>query len=117
MKTFIFNNGYSKIVLNVKKETKIQDLINQYFEKIQKGNLIEENFEKTYFIYNGESIYYKDNNETVESLFPSQLITINVLRLYYDNNFRNYKVTKTIKDNIYTCVDEAKVIFLENKEI
>ena len=49
MKTFIFNNGYSKIVLNVKKETKIQDLINQYFEKIQKGNLIEENIEKTYF--------------------------------------------------------------------
>ena len=103
----VFYNNYKKIPLIVKKETTIQELINQYFEKMEKANLIDENIEKTYFIYNGKSIHYKDNKETVETFFDNKyFIEIYVCRLDYGKNYRDYIKTRTIKDNIYTCVDE-----------
>jgi serine/threonine protein kinase len=106
----IFNNLFKNIILNVNKETTIQELINLYFEKMGKGNLVDENIEKTYFLYNGLSIDYKDNKETVDSFFNNQIqINIDVRRLEYNKNFRDYTKTRTIKDNIYTCVEEAKV--------
>ena len=108
---FIFiNSGNNTIIINVKKETTIQELINEYYERMEKGNLADENIEKTYFIYNAESINYKDNKETVESFFENKYqIVINVYRLEYNKSYRDYIKTRTIKDNIYTCVDEAKV--------
>jgi serine/threonine protein kinase len=46
----------------------------------------------------------------VGSFFDNQTqIIINVNRLEYNKKFRDYTKTRTIKDNIYTCVDEAKV--------
>ena len=106
----IFNNLFKNIILNVNKETTIQELINLYFEKMGKGNLVDENIEKTYFLYNGLTIDYKDNKETVDSFFNNQIqINIDVRRLEYNKNFRDYTKTRTIKDNIYTCVEEAKV--------
>jgi hypothetical protein len=39
----IFNNLFQNIILNVNKETTIQELINLYFEKMGKGNLVDEN--------------------------------------------------------------------------
>ena len=106
----IFNNIYKNIVLTVKSDTTIKELINEYYERMEKGNLIDENIEKTYFIYNCESINYKDNNETVGTYFKkTNGIEIYVCRLEYNKNYRDYKKTRTIKDNIYTCVEEAKV--------
>ena len=107
---FIFNNELIYITLRVNKETTIEELINQYFEKMGKGNLVDENIEKTYFLYNCESIDYKNNKKTVSSYFNNfTQISINVRRFEYNKKFRDYKKTRTIKDNIYTCVDEAKV--------
>ena len=106
----VFNNGYKNIVLVIKKETTIQELINQYFEKMEKANLVDENIEKTYFTYNCKSINYKDNKETVGTFFNNNyLIAINVCRFDYNKNYRDYTITRTIKDNVYTCVDEARV--------
>ena len=105
----IFNNFGKNISLSLKKGTTIQELINQYYEKIEKGNLVDENIEKTYFIYNGGTIKYKDNKETIESFFGNKIqIFINVLRLEYDKSYSDYVKTRTIKDNIYTCVYKAK---------
>ena len=114
----IFNNFGKNISLSLKKGTTIQELINQYYEKIEKGNLVDENIEKTYFIYNNQTIIYKDNKETIESFFGNKIqIFINVLRLEYDKSYSDYVKTRTIKDNIYTCVDEAKIKIQDNKEI
>ena len=106
----IFNNSFKSIILSVNKETTIQELINLYFERMGKGNLVDENIEKTYFLCNCKSIDYKGNKETVGSFFEKHIqIIINVCRLEYNKKFRDYTKTRTIKDNIYTCVDEAKV--------
>ena len=106
----IFNNLYKKIVLPVKSDTTIKELINEYYENMEKGNLIDENIENTYFIFNGKSINYKENNETVGSYFNNYNgILIYVFHLEYNKKYRDYNKTRTIKDNIYTCVEEAKV--------
>ena len=106
----IFNNGLKKTVLSVKGDTSIQELINKYYENMEKGNLGDENIENTYFIYNCETINYKDNNETVRKFFNGFFdLEIFVYHLEYKRSYRDYKKTRTIKDNIYTCVDEAKV--------
>ena len=106
----IFNNGLKKTVLSVKGDTTIQELINKYYENMEKGNLGDENIENTYFIYNCETINYKDNNETVRKFFNGFIDReIFVYHLEYKRSYRDYKKTRTIKDNIYTCVDEAKV--------
>ena len=110
----IFNNSYKKIALPVKTDTTIKELINKYFERMEKGNLIDENIENTYFMFNGKSINYKENNETVGTYFNNYNGTeIYVCRLEYNKNYRDYTKTRTIKDNVYTFVEEAKV---ENEE-
>ena len=112
MRTFIFTNELEKIIISVKNETTIQELINEYYKRVQKKNLIYNNIEKTYFMYNCEKINYNNNKETVQSYFNENLETINVRRLDYGNYFRDFEKIRTIKDNIYTSVIEAKI----NKE-
>jgi hypothetical protein len=50
----IFNDGKpEKICITFKIGTKIRDIIKQYFIKIQKPNLISQNIDNIYFIWNG----------------------------------------------------------------
>ena len=108
MKSFIFNNDFENVLINVGEETSIQELINEYFKRVQKANLIADNIENTYFSYNCKKISTDDYKETVKSYFDyGNLIKILVGRLDYDNYYRDYTETKLIKNNIYTSVYEA----------
>ena len=108
MKSFIFNNDFENILININEDTTVQELINEYFKRVGKANLIADNIEKTYFSYNCKKINTEDYKETVQSYFDNgNLIKILVGRLDYDNYFRDYTETKLIKNNIYTSVYEA----------
>ena len=49
MYTFIFDNQFnSTTIINVNKDTTIEELINKYFKKKEKGNLIVNNLEETF---------------------------------------------------------------------
>ena len=110
MKSFIFNNDFENVIISVSEESTIQELINEYFKRVQKANLITDNIENTYFSYNCKKITNKDYKEKVKSFFEDgNLLKILVGRLDYDNFYRDYKITKLIKNNIYTSVYEAKI--------
>ena len=107
--SFIFKNGMENIVLNVEKEITVKDLIEKYFKRKEKSNLLVDNFEKTYFHYNGKKILYKNNINTVESFFDSNYNIIFVEHLYYNKNFDDFEEEEIIKDNVLTIVYKAKV--------
>ena len=109
---FVFNNGIEKIVLNVQGETTIKDLIDKYFKKKEKSNLLINNFEKTYFRYNGETFLYKNNLEKVKDFSPFLYNNIIVENLQYNKQFsdyEDYKEDKLIKENMLTIVYKAKL--------
>ena len=90
--------------------TTIEELIHLYFKKKEKENLFIDNIEKTYFIYNNQKIEYLNNKKEIMFLFKdlgsNQIIL--VCRLDYGKKSEDIKIIKTIKDNVYTCVYEAK---------
>ena len=108
--TFIFSNTLGEdIVINVDKDTTIEELINMYFMRKGKGNLIINNIENTYFHYNGLTLKYKNNKEKISSIFPCQTNNIIVYRLEYGKSFKDYEIIELIKDNVYTSVYKAKI--------
>ena len=89
--------------------TTIEELIHLYFKKKEKENLFIDNIEKTYFIYNNQKIEYLNNKKEIMLLFKVvDNPRIWVCRLDYDKKSEDIKIIKTIKDNVYTCVYEAK---------
>ena len=107
---FIFDNQInSKISISTKGKTTIEELINLYFKKKEKGNLIVNNFEKTYFIYNEKLINYKNNKTKISSFFKNFYNEVLVNHLDYHNEFKDYKIIETIKDSVYTCVQKAEI--------
>ena len=88
----------------------IEGLINEYFKRMQKANLIADNIEKTYFSFNCKKICNEDYKKTVKSYFKNgNLLKILVGRLDCDNSYKEYKIIKIIKNNTYTSVHEAKL--------
>ena len=68
-----------------------------------------DNFYYIYFIFNGGILPFKNNLQTVESCFKSNLIlTIYVQRLEYYNDLVDYEEEEVIKDNTLTIVNKAK---------
>ena len=109
--TIIFNNDLEKILINIDKEKTIQELIEEYFKRIKKSNLIIDNIEKTFFQYNLITINYKNNQEKIKFYFENKdSLEISVRRMNYNNYFREYKETRLIKNNIYTSIYEAKLL-------
>ena len=105
----IFDNISEQLLIVINKNKTIKELIEQYFEKKKKSNLLVDNFEYIYFIYNGNYLKYLNNLQTVESLFgPNQTPSILVQRLEYYNDLKDYEEVEVIKDNVLTIVYKAK---------
>ena len=105
----IFNDGsLEKINIRIKRKSKIEDVIKEYFKRINKTNLLVQNIDNIYFISNGKMLNSR-LNETLESLFNN---------LYYNfycidvingrENDYNYEIISTIKENVLSSVFKAK---------
>ena len=86
----------------------IQDLIHSYFKRKEKENLFINNIENTYFIYNNALIDYKSKQKLSSFFGLSEINTIIVLRLEYENKYDDIEIIEKIKDKIYTSVYKAK---------
>ena len=53
------------LVIQVDGNCTIENLIKLYLKRSEKGNLIVNNIERTYYIYNGWKINYENNFETI----------------------------------------------------
>ena len=111
--TFIFRNSIGNTeILSVNGDTTIEELINKYFLRKEKGNLIINNIEKTYFVFSSLLLKYENNKTKVRSFFRDELNTIYVNRLDYNKKFRDFELDEKkdlIKDNVYTSVYKAKL--------
>ena len=106
--SIVFKTVNEKLLITVKRNTTIKELIRQYFERKKKSNLLVDNFEYLYFTYNGHILPYENNLQTVESLFMTSLNKILVNRLDNYNNLKDYEEIEVIKDNVLTIVYKAK---------
>ena len=107
---FIFDNTYhDKILIKAKGDTTIEELIDLYFKRKGKSNLIVDNFEYTYFIYNAHILTYKNNKNKINSFFFSPTNTIVVCRLDYRKELKDFEIIELIKENVYTLVYKAKI--------
>ena len=107
--SIVFKTVNEKLLINVKRNITIKELIRQYFERKKKSNLLVDNFEYLYFIYNGYILPYENNLQTVESLFRSPLNIILVNRLDNYKTLKDYEEIEVIKDNVLTIVYKAKM--------
>ena len=118
--TFIFKNSIGDIeYLSANGDTTIEELINKYFLRKEKGNLITNNIEKTYFVFSSQILKYENNKAKVSSIFRNELNIIDVNRLDYNKKFRDFELDEEkdlIKDNVYTSVYKAKLkdCYIEN---
>ena len=106
----IFRSYCSKIVLQFEQKTKIKYIIEEYFKKIKKQNLLIKNIDNIYFISNAKKL-----DEHKEETMPD--IYNNILFNNYDvfvvngrENDYNYKIIRTIKEDVYANVYEAEKI-------
>ena len=117
---FIFKNSIGDIeYLSANGDTTIEELINKYFLRKEKGNLITNNIEKTYFVFSSQILKYENNKAKVSSIFRNELNIIDVNRLDYNKKFRDFELDEEkdlIKDNVYTSVYKAKLkdCYIEN---
>ena len=117
---FLFKNSIgNKEILSVNGDTTIEELINKYFLRKEKGNLIINNIEKTYFVFSSRLLKYENNKTKVRSFFRDELNTIYVNRLDYNKKIRDFELDEKkdlIKDNVYTSVYKAKLkdCYIEN---
>ena len=107
--SIVFKTVNEKLLITVKRNTTIKELIRQYFERKKKSNLLVDNFEYLYFTYNGHILPYENNLQTVESLFRSPLNIILVNRLDNYKTLKDYEEIEVIKDNVLTIVYKAKM--------
>ena len=62
----VFKNCLGEsIVVKVNQNVSIEHLIHSYFVRKEKENLFVDNIEKTYFIFDGLKIKYKNNEDEV----------------------------------------------------
>ena len=105
----IFNDGgLEKVNLKFKRGTKIEDIIKDYFKRIQKENLLVQNVDNIYFISNGKMLNTR-LNETLESIFNNiyyNFYCIDVIN-GRENDY-NYEIVGTIKENVFTSVFKAR---------
>ena len=108
----VFRNCLGEsIVVQVNLDDSIEYLIHSYFMKKEKENLFIDNIEKTYFIFDGLKIDYKNKNDKVFKLFKSnEFPKIYVYRLDYKNKYADIKINDNdiIKENIYSNVYKAE---------
>ena len=106
----VFKNCLGEsIVVKVNQNDSIEHLIHSYFVRKGKENLFVDNIEKTYFIFDGLKIKYKNNEDEVITLFKlNEFPKIYVYHLDYTNKYDDIKIIDTIKENIYSSVYKAE---------
>ena len=106
----IFKNMLGEtLVVKMDADNTIEELINSYFKKKEKENLIIENIENTYFIFNNIKIDYKNNKHKLIEFFQNNPIpSIIVCRLDYKEKYKDIKEIEKIKDGSHTYVYKAK---------
>ena len=103
----IFINSIgSETLITIKSNSTVEDLINLYLKKKEKENLMVDNIENIYFIYNGKNLKYKNNTDKIYETFQN-CGTVTVCRLDYGKNTKDINNEEVIKDSIYTCVYKA----------
>ena len=110
---FIFKrqDGLSNVI-NQNENVTVGELIKIYLDKIQKTNILltnnfENDIDNIWFIYNGSRIETYDYNKRLNEYFfgeGGQIIFVNG-----NITSNNFKITDTIKDNIYTTVYKAEL--------
>ena len=112
--SLIFKEYENLIIINEKKETKIGEIIKEYFKRIEKSNLMVNNVSNIYFIYNGNSIQLNDYDKTISEYF------YNGSTIYVMNKFQesNYEIIETISETLFTSIYKAKLLNnnMEEKE-
>ena len=109
----VFTSCYGKIIIQVNHTTKVGDLIKEYFKKIEKSNLLTNNLENIYFIFSA-ILLNNHIDKTIESLSMIDFSNIEVIN-GVNNNYKNFEIIDTIKENIFTSVYKAKI--LSNNEL
>ena len=112
----IFIGYKSNFVLKFKTGTKIKYIIEEYFKKIKKENLLLKNIDNIYFIYDSRKLDdYKE--ETMEYLSHNNYCNfykVNVVNGREDDY--NYQIVDTIKTSFFTSVFKAKIISMGSEE-
>ena len=106
--TFIFQGEIEKLYIEAEKDTKIGELIRKYFQRIEKPNLLSQNAENTYFLYNGRKIENCDYDKKLYEYFHNPIGNL-ILAMNSYNSKLDYEIISKIKENIYTCVYKAKI--------
>ena len=106
----IFNGYCSNVVIQFERNTKIKYIIQEYFKRIKKQNLLIKNIDNIYFISNSKKL--DDNKEKTMEEFYNNIISnvYNVKVINGREDDYNYKIIRTIKENVFTSVYEAMKI-------
>ena len=106
----IFRSYCSKIVLQFEQKTKIKYIIEEYFKKIKKQNLLIKNIDNIYFISNAKKLD-EHKEETMPDIYNNILFnSYDVFVVNGRENDYNYKIIRTIKEDVYANVYEAEKI-------
>ena len=106
----IFRGYCSKIVLQFEQKTKIKYIIEEYFKKIKKQNLLIKNIDNIYFISNAKKLD-EHKEETMPDIYNNILFnSYDVFVVNGRENDYNYKIIRTIKEDVYANVYEAEKI-------
>ena len=111
---FIFQGYPEDIIITVNQGTKLKDLIKQYFEKIQKSNLLLNNFDNIYFLIDAK-IITNQNEETIEEFFKNNISStflVEVVNGKSQSNEPNFEKIEMIKENLFSKVYKGKVPYL-----
>ena len=105
--TFQFK-GNINIPIAEKGEAELGELIKKYFKKIEKSNLLINNIDNIYFIYNGTIIKKEDYKKKLcDYFYFPQGNLIEAINSF--NKKLDYEIESEIKTNNYTGVYKAKL--------
>ena len=111
--TIIIRGMREKIVLNENGDITIKELITNYLNKIQKANLLVNNIDNVYFVYNAKRIEISDYEKKINEFF---FYKYNEIVAYNNYNAKfDIEIIEKIKENLFTSVYKARS--LENSDI
>ena len=105
---FIFQGEIERIYIETGGDTKIGDLIKNYFQRIKKSNLLSQNLENTYFMYNSKKINDDDYDKKLYEYFHHPRGNL-IMAVNSYNTKLDYEIISKIKENLYTCVYKAQI--------
>ena len=118
--SFVFNGEIERIYIEAEGQIKIGELIKNYFQRIKKSNLLSQNDENTYFMYNSNKIKNVDYDKKLYEYFNHPRGNL-IMAVNSYNSKLDYNIICKIKENLYTCVYKAQIksksSYLKNKYV